>query len=307
MFNNDFNSSVSNANANTLQCNVNNSVNESGNQQNKPNTEPIPFDQRKLPQITIKQIKSAKPPQPFEHLKIDGVEISQVFIIAQIVSMDHQPSHSTFNVNDFTGSLVVKKWNKNVNAEEKQSLDDSVTDDGICDEPDNLVEGQWVKIIGRINSYNGRCSINAFTIIPIFDFNEITYHFLECIYQHLENTSGHLHQDKQTNQNKNFNMVLDADPNNKTNENDISHKTMEMSIDEDYCFSMIQKKVLDVISGPEYNNNEIGCNIEKIFGKLSDENINVNEIKEAIDSLSNDGYIYSTIDDDHYKYSGCQN
>ena len=308
MFNNDWNSNVSQTNA--LQFNDNNVMKANINQQTekKQKAKPIPFDQRKLSQITIKQIKTAKPPQPKEHLKIDGIEISQVFIIAQIVSIDIQQSHTTLKVNDLSGTLDVKKWK---NDEEKQVLDDDRTasDD---DKPANLVEGKWVKIVGTINHYNGRCSINAFEIIPITDYNEITYHFLECIYQHLENTVGHLDPNKQVNTNTNFNMILDVDLNNQSNDNKNDHdmntmnkKNMDISSDEDDCFSTIQKKILDIINAPSNNKNEIGCNVEMIFKKLSDQDDNT--IKEAIDFLSDEGYIYSTIDDHHYKYSGDQN
>lgn len=306
MFNNEFNASVSQSNA--LQFNDNNIANASNNQQieQKQKVKPIPFDQRKLSQVTIKQIKTAKPPQPHEHLRIDGVEISQVFIIAQIVSTNIQSSCTTFKVNDLSGDLEVKKWRNVVNDEKNE--EENNTDNNINHDTDNLIKGQWVKIVGRINHYHGRCSINAFEVVPITDFNEITYHFLECIYQHLENTVAHLDPNKLANMNKNFNMILDADLNNQSNYNENEYNMTAMSTsfnDEEDCFSMIQKKILDIINAPDNNKNEVGCNIELIFEKLS--NQDVNKIKDAIDVLSNEGYIYSTIDDYHYKYSGDQN
>ncbi len=65
----------------------------------------------------------------------------------------------------------------------------------------------------------------------------------------------------------------------------------------------IQSPILNVINKPEYaNNNAQGCNVEIIFKQLLNENID--EIRTAIDELANAGYIYSTIDDEHYKSSG---
>eukprot|EP00483_Globobulimina_turgida_P003123 UN03128 len=141
---------------------------------NKPVLEKIHYSERKLSQITIKQIINAAPPQPDEHLIIDNQEISQVQMIAQIRSINVQSSHTTLQVNDYTGTLDIKQWNANSEQQPESS---------------NLVEGTWIRIVGRINNFQGRCSVNAFDIIPITNFNEITHHFLECIFAHLSNTT----------------------------------------------------------------------------------------------------------------------
>ena len=51
-------------------------------------------------------------------------------------------------------------------------------------------QGVWVSIFGKLSVYQGRCSINAFEVKPITDFNDITLHFTECIYSHLANTTA---------------------------------------------------------------------------------------------------------------------
>mmetsp|Transcript_45041 Transcript_45041/g.40296 ORF Transcript_45041/g.40296 Transcript_45041/m.40296 type:complete len:314 (+) Transcript_45041:131-1072(+) len=284
--------------------------NENFNSSNKPqsNRAVIPYDQRKLSQITIKQIKTAPPIQPDENLKIDGVDISQVSMIAQIVSIDIQTSHTTLKINDFTGTLDAKKWT-NDNQPQSMGNDDSM----------NLVEGRWVKIIGRINHYAGRCSINVFEIIPITDFNDITHHFLECVYAHLEYTVGHLNPEKkqrqqQSNNNmndqSNYNQNNQNNNNNNNNNNYYGNNTNSMNMgmgmnNNNNGLPVIQNKILQVINVPEYENSDAGCNVEIIFQKLSGEDVNA--IRDAIDQLSDAGYIYSTVDDEHYKYSGDQN
>ena len=102
-------------------------MNNNNENYNKPqsNRAQIPYDQRKLSQITIKQIKTAKPPQQEENLTIDGVEISQVSMIAQIVSIDIQTSHTTLKINDFTGTLDAKKWT-NDNQPQSMATEDSM-------------------------------------------------------------------------------------------------------------------------------------------------------------------------------------
>eukprot|EP01083_Nonionella_stella_P137718 419006_1 len=164
----------------------------------KPQLQRIPYDQRKLSQVTIKQIQSAAPPQPDEHLIIDNVEISQLQMIAQIRSIDVQSTHTTLKVNDYTGQLDIKQWQEQSQAS-------------------NLSEGTWVRIVGRINHFQGRCSVNAFDIIPITNFDEITHHFLECICSHLLNTMPK----PKVNNNNNNNMQMNNNNqwNNSNNNN----------------------------------------------------------------------------------------
>merc|ERR1712154_223988 len=63
----------------------------------------------------------------------------------------------------------------------------------------------------------------------------------------------------------------------------------------------LKQKVYQLISHPQWTNSETGCNVETIFQQLNNED--VNEIRTIIDELSNEGQIYSTLDDDHYKSS----
>lgn len=103
--------------------NFNSSNKQSGNNNNRAI---IPYDQRKLSQITIKQIKTASPPQPEQvGVFIDNVEVSQISIVAQIQSLDIQSSHTTLTINDFSGSLQAKKWT-NDDQQGMQQNDDSI-------------------------------------------------------------------------------------------------------------------------------------------------------------------------------------
>lgn len=43
----------------------------------------------------------------------------------------------------------------------------------------------YVRVSGKMNSFNNRITFMAHQIRPITDFNEISYHFLETIRSHL--------------------------------------------------------------------------------------------------------------------------
>ncbi len=66
----------------------------------------------------------------------------------------------------------------------------------------------------------------------------------------------------------------------------------------------IEQEVINIINTPEKTNTETGCDVKTILKKLSSRDIH--EIRRTIDKLAKNGYIYSTVDEDHYKYSGSQ-
>ena len=47
-----------------------------------------------------------------------------------------------------------------------------------------------VRVVGQLRVFNHTRSIVAFTIQPIKDFNEYTYHFIEVVHTHLHLTKG---------------------------------------------------------------------------------------------------------------------
>lgn len=48
----------------------------------------------------------------------------------------------------------------------------------------------YVRIYGRLNNFNNRINCVAFSIRPVTDFNEISYHFLDAIHTHLTFTKA---------------------------------------------------------------------------------------------------------------------
>lgn len=46
-------------------------------------------------------------------------------------------------------------------------------------------EDSYVRVFGRLNSFNGKVTVVAHKIRPVTNFNEISYHFLEAIMTHL--------------------------------------------------------------------------------------------------------------------------
>merc|ERR1711902_445846 len=125
-------------------------------------------------------------------------------------------------------------------------------------------------------------------------FDEITHHFLECIFSHLTNTTNTQNLDVKPMNNDQNNYNNNSNNNGYNNNNGNYNNNLPL----------LQNKVLSIINTPEMEQSDAGCNVQMLFTRLPNED--VNEIRTAIDELATAGYLYSTVDEEHYKYSGDQ-
>lgn len=107
--------------------------------------------------------------------KIDGKVIGQVTIVGVILRLEQQNTNLNYMIDDGSGKINVRIY------------DDQ---DGDAPQRMPLQEGTYVRVIGNIRSLNGNLAIVGFTLLPITDFNELTFHQLEVIKTHLSNTRG---------------------------------------------------------------------------------------------------------------------
>jgi replication factor A2 len=103
------------------------------------------------------------------------MEVTQVTFVGMVRTVSPQTTNITFRLDDGTGIIEVKQW-----------LD---ADKGDEDKPTFTV-GQYVRVWGRLKSFNNKRNVGAHFIKPVNDFNEVNYHMLEASYVHLCYTKG---------------------------------------------------------------------------------------------------------------------
>ncbi|KAK1831399.1 hypothetical protein QBC39DRAFT_426130 [Podospora conica] len=126
--------------------------------------------------VTIKQLLDSKEPYPGADLSLDGHPITQVTLVGQIRSVQPQTTNITYRIDDGTGLTDVKKW---VDAEKTE------TEGANTFAPDT-----YVRVFGRLSSFNNKRHVGAHFIRAVEDFNEVNYHLLEATYVHLYLTKG---------------------------------------------------------------------------------------------------------------------
>lgn len=125
--------------------------------------------------MTIKQLLDCEEAYPGADLAIDGVGILQVTVVGQVRAVNPQATNITYRLDDGTGTLDVKKW---VDVEKQEDAEPKFAPD------------QYVRVWGRLKTFNGRKHLGANFIRSIEDVNEVNYHMVEATYVHLFFTKG---------------------------------------------------------------------------------------------------------------------
>ncbi|KAM7421244.1 hypothetical protein PAMA_015408 [Pampus argenteus] len=223
---------------------------------------------------TVSQLMSAS--QADEAFKVGDVEVSQVTIVGVIRSTDKSMTNIQYKVDDMTGApMDVKQW---VDTEDP-SVDSAV-----------LPPGTYVKVSGNLRSFQNHRSVVAFSVRTLEDMNEITSHMLEVVQAHMAlgkpnamlGTGG--------------GISSDVTPMSRPGTGSMGGGYAGANDMVNNGLSANQNQVLSLIRGcPDPQ----GISIQDLKQRLS--GISLAVIKQAVEFLSNEGHIFSTVDEDHYK------
>uniref|UniRef100_A0A1A7YD76 Replication factor A protein 2 n=1 Tax=Iconisemion striatum TaxID=60296 RepID=A0A1A7YD76_9TELE len=222
---------------------------------------------------TVSQLMSAS--QADETFKVGDVEVTQVTIVGIIRSTDKSMTNIQYKVDDMTcAPMDVKQW---------VDTEDPSVDSGV------LPPGTYVKISGNLRSFQNHRSVVAFRIRPLEDMNEITSHMLEVVQAHMA---------------LNKSQSTPAAAGGMSSNSPVSHQPLAITAGSHSAgnpmvingLSANQNQVLSLIRGcPDPQ----GISVQDLKHRLG--SISLPVIKQAVEFLSNEGHIFSTIDEDHYK------
>ncbi|XP_074074062.1 replication protein A 32 kDa subunit [Macrotis lagotis] len=221
---------------------------------------------------TISQLLSASLVD--EVFKIGEIEISQVTIVGIIRQAEKAPTNIVYKIDDMTAApMDVRQW---------------VDTDDTSSENTVVPPETYVKVAGHLRSFQNKKSLVAFKILPLEDMNEFTIHILETVNAHMI-LSQSLSQPSGGRRSLTTSGIGDSG-------NFGGNSFGGNSLMPANGLTVTQNQVLNLIKAcprPE------GMNFQDLKAQLH--NLNVSVIKQAVDFLSNEGHIYSTVDDDHFK------
>lgn len=229
--------------------------------------------------VTVKQISDAcQSSDERSNFIIDGVDVNNVKLVGIVTNMVEKVTDVNFSLDDGTGRINTHRW---------------VNDASESNEMANIRNGMYVQVNGQLKGFQGNKQIVAFSVRPVSDFNEIAHHFIECIYIHLYNVKLQNSGDGQPQTSSKVTAPFQngslghqaAVPNN------LSGHVIDAGSDFD-------KMVLAVFHEPQNLENESGVHVDQIAKQLG---VPRDKVMDSINYHTDNGNIYSTIDEYHYK------
>jgi replication factor A2 len=207
---------------------------------------------------------------------VNGEEVHNLTLLGKIVKANDSSTSLMYTIDDGTGTCEVKIW---------VDADDA---DGQNQNKAEWKVGAYVRVYGHLRAFQGQRGVIAFNMRPVTDFNEITYHFLEVVYCNSHNASRA--------------ATAGAAP-----------ATAAMGGDSAYAApsagapaaampaagGSANDQVFAIFNGPQ-GHGESGVRVDDVVTQLNGRFTEA-QVRESVEHLVNEGHLYSTIDDDHFK------
>jgi len=208
-------------------------------------------------------------------LKIEGIEVGMVSIVGKILSTDHGETKSTIVIEDHLGTIEAVQWHD----ENSESPQDQ--------EANGIIEGADVRIIGSVRTQQDKRYLMVFRVSLVQSEEEKDSHKLEV--EHAKLLIRKMN-DKE-------NAAIGA------NNYGLSNSMMSSSAPStgsgagasfgNAKYDSIYKMVAGCDREEGMSRDELS---QQLAGKMSRK-----DVDDGLEFLSNEGHIYSTTDEDHFK------
>jgi replication factor A2 len=144
--------------------------------------------------LTVRQLLRGQqqaddaPAAPDGRVSVDGADVHNATLLGRVLSVQEGGQRTTLVLHDGTGAIEVSKW--------RMDDDGGVAGGG---QP-RVAVGSYVRVFGHLRAGGGGggrggaggggMSFHAFAVRPVTDHNEVTYHLLQCAFQHGHLTRG---------------------------------------------------------------------------------------------------------------------
>lgn len=125
---------------------------------------------RTLRSLTITQINKIETEDSSTIYKVDNAEVTNIVFIGWVRETKQTQTSTIFTAEDSTGSIRCTFWANSLVEEEQAGL---------------IAVSNLLKLVGSLRLYEGKKSIHVAYLTVLEDYNYITFHFLNCMYQHL--------------------------------------------------------------------------------------------------------------------------
>lgn len=221
---------------------------------------------------------------------VDGEELNQLTIIGKVTGVNPTSTMTIYKLDDGTGVVEVRLWNDtDENAEEASVAP--------------VAEGSYVRVYGNLRSFQGKTNVVAFSVRPVTDFNEVTYHSLEAIFVHLGRVkamSAPPPATPMTGVAPGYNNTTPTAGGNNMG----AYSGGAPAGNAANGGESLQSKLIALFESPHATSTDAGMSMEDVFATFQS-NYPAATIRQSIENLVSEGHLYSTIDDNHFKSTSC--
>jgi len=217
--------------------------------------------------VTVAMMLKADHNKADDMFNYDGVDIHMVTFVGVINEITEASTSVTYKIDDYTGpAMSVRKF----------------IQEGEDDASSVPQTASYVRVFGHLRSLNDQRNVIAFAVTPLKSHNELTVHMLEVIRAQLKLKKG----------------VTTPGGMAGAAGGSFSNGATNGLTGNDSVMSGLNPAQQTIFNALKKSTSDIGMSITEISKNV---NLSVVQIRSAIEFLSNEGHIYSTVDDEHYK------
>lgn len=217
-----------------------------------------------------------------DNFRVNGEEVHNLTLLGKIVRADDSSTSLVYDIDDGTGKVEVKIWV------------DSEDPDGQAKNKEEWKVGSYVRVYGHLRAFQGKRGVIAFNMRPVTDFNEITYHFLEVVYCNSHNLKRAAEATTAPGA-----AMPSAAANNAYAAPNGGAAPVAAAGAGVAATGSCSDQVFQIFNGPQ-GASDVGVHVNEVAKQLNGR-FTEPQVREAVEHLVNEGHLYSTIDDDHFK------
>ncbi|CAL8139420.1 unnamed protein product [Orchesella dallaii] len=225
-----------------------------------------------------------------ETFKVEGMEAHVVTLVGLVRAVETSTTKISMHIEDQTGTIECVNY--------------VGTDGDTSSEPTMLAEGTYGRVVGALRSMKNQKYVIIFKSAPVTDLNEVTCHILEVIQTRMK-----LKKLKESDAQKpaiggtdnSFSNSMLAGGLGPTGTGDAGGGNAG-GAGNIAGFTANQNLVHRIICSAR---EESGMHKDQIIAAVKNK-VNQKELMEILDFLSNEGHVFSTVDDDHFKSTDSQ-
>lgn len=235
------------------------------------------YDEQTLIPVTCRMILAATSTSSQEGTGAlaltDGRPLHHVKLVGAVRSVDNLSTNISYEIEDGTGLIEVKQWMDDNDCTAVQEEKEAAARDA-----------QYLRIIGQIKDYDGKKSLVAHSIRKIQNGDQLTHHMLEVVYS----AQKYLRAER---------IGGMAPPMSMHHHNNVTTTPIQATDNND----SLKDHIINYFK-VEGEKLEVGAPVIKLVHLLAG-TYREHDVRAAIEDLASEGHIYSTINEDNYKFA----